>query len=408
VSDSTAKQIDSGEPEPVAAIAASDGAPSADFVADLRSRVLDSLERQGFRLSEDGLLLAPSADKNDLRTLHAFAVRARQDRAKQSLLRHEDRLLAHFASGEEVDPASLSPRLRLVAPGSEEELLFRYARLHWSVPVSAGYGRRLRFVVVDGHNDKLVGLIGLGDPVIRMAPRDRWVGWDGGTITKKLRHVMDAFVLGAVPPYSELLCGKLVAMLAASSEIRDAFKDRYKGTVGRISGEPFNGDLALITTQSALGRSSLYNRLRIPGSTAYVRVGETSGSGEFHFSNGVYADLLDFARQYAVPTAKHAAWGEGFRNRREVVRAALPLLGLNPDLVYHGVRREVYCVPLASNTREYLRGEDESLIYWTRSAEQVGQWFRERWLLPRADRVSGWQHFEPSSLKLWGSEGGGR
>ena len=40
----------------------------------------------------------------------------------------------------------------------------------------------------------------------------------------RLRNVMDAFVLGAVPPYRELLCGKLVAMLAASDEVRDAFR----------------------------------------------------------------------------------------------------------------------------------------------------------------------------------------
>ncbi len=376
--------------------------------AELRQRVLNSLHAQGFDLGEDGLLAPPPDDKPAVRRLHAQAVRARREKAAESLRRHEGRLLEHFARGTEVDIDAIAPQLRLVTPGSEEELLFRYARLHWSVPVSAGYGRRLRFLVIDEHNGKLIGLIGLGDPIIRMGPRDRWIGWDGDAIARNLRHVMDAFVLGAVPPYNQLLGGKLVAMLAASTEVREAFKARYAGTIGRISGETFTGELALITTQSALGRSSVYNRLSLPNATRYVRVGETQGSGEFHFSNGVYADLFDFARRYAVPTAKHAAWGDGFRNRREVVRSALQLLDLNPDLVYHGIKREVYCVPLASNSREFLRGGSDTLHYWTRSVDEIGQWFRERWLLPRAKRVSDWRHFEPEPLRLWGSEGGGQ
>lgn len=372
-----------------------------DAICELRDRVLASLATQGFQIDAEGLLAAPPQDKARLRALHLHAVHANRERAAGSLKRHEDRLLSRFAAGAEVDPTAIAPRLRLVTPGSEDELLFRYARLHWSVPVSAGYGRRLRFLVIDEQSDKLIGLIGLGDPVIRLGPRDRWIGWGSQAIARNLRHVMDAFVLGAVPPYNRLLGGKLVAMLAASTEVRDAFRARYGGTTGRISGEPFSGELALITTQSALGRSSLYNRLAVPGSTAYIRVGETSGSGEFHFSNGVYADLRELAREHVAPSAKHEAWGEGFRNRREVVRAALKLLDLNPDLVYHGVKREIYCVPLASNTREFLRGEHDALDHWTQSAELIAQWFRERWLLPRAARITDWREFDPQSLGLW-------
>lgn len=108
---------------------------------------------------------------------------------------------------------------------------------------------------------------------MRMGARDDWVGWEPGVIRARLRHVMDAFVLGAVPPYNELLGGKLVAMLAASAEVRHAFKARYSGSIGLISGETFSGDLALITTQSALGRSSMYNRLGMADGPRFVRVG---------------------------------------------------------------------------------------------------------------------------------------
>ena len=48
------------------------------------------------------------------------------------------------------------PRLHLVEPDTIESKLFRYACLHWSIPVSDGYGRRLRVLILDGNNDKLI------------------------------------------------------------------------------------------------------------------------------------------------------------------------------------------------------------------------------------------------------------
>jgi hypothetical protein len=68
---------------------------------------------------------------------------------------------------------------------------------------------------------------------------------------------MDAFVLGAVPPYSSLLGGKLVAMLAASNEVRSAFKKKYSNQRSLIRRKKLDGRLALLITTSALGRSSL-------------------------------------------------------------------------------------------------------------------------------------------------------
>ena len=140
----------------------------------IRRRVLASLESQGFALEADGSLLQMSST-GAIRDLHSQACAARIEDAKSGLERHEPRLLDFFACGTEVRPERLRPILREVTAGSEEELLFRYARLHWSVPVSAGYGRRLRFLVFDDSNGKLIGLFGLGDPVFRLHARDAWI-----------------------------------------------------------------------------------------------------------------------------------------------------------------------------------------------------------------------------------------
>lgn len=143
----------------------------------LRSRIVDSLQKQGFRIRFGHIVPPGPDDKNGLRRLHREAVKHNVERSRSGLARHEDRLLSHIAAGRRIVPDRIRPRLVLVQRGSEDELLFRYARLHWSIPVSAGYGRRLRFVVYDESNEKLIGIFGLGDPVFGLRPRDQWIGW---------------------------------------------------------------------------------------------------------------------------------------------------------------------------------------------------------------------------------------
>lgn len=367
----------------------------------LRRRVEESLIRQGFTIADDGTLGAVGLDKQTLRALHGEAVHARIEKARPGLARHEERLLRYLANGDEVEPAAIRPTLREVLADSEDELLFRYARLHWSIPVSAGYGRRVRFVVFDEANGKLMGVLGLGDPVFALGPRDQWIGWDRVGRRERLRNVMDAFVLGAVPPYSQLLGGKLIGMLMTSAEVLEAFSRKYAEGATLIRGRKADGRLALITTSSALGRSSIYNRLTMDGQELFISAGYTLGSGEFHFSNGVYKDLLAFARQTGEPSAKDHRWGNGWRSRREVLRRVLPQLGFSRELIYHGVRREVFVVPLARNAREFLCGADDELHGPRPPAAELFDHFRSRWLLPRAQRNQSFRAFRSSSYRLW-------
>ena len=367
----------------------------------LRARVIQSFEEQGFQIRQ-GRLVAPSPQhKGELRALHQAAVRHSVARSRPGLWRHEDRLLSHIAAGSDIVPEEIQPRLVLVQPRTDEELLFRYARLHWSIPVSAGYGRRIRFVVFDDSNDKLIGILGLGDPIFNLGPRDNWVGWNLEAKKNRLQSVMDLFVLGAVPPYSRLLCGKLIALLATSQEVQEVFHQKYGGKQSRISRRPLDGRLALLTTISALGRSSLYNRLRYNGSTVFQSLGTTRGSGDFHFGNGFYKDLRLFAERNCNATAKHPSWGSGFRNRRELIRKTLPYLGLSSRLMYHGIGREIFVAPLAENSAAFLRNDDHQLDCYERTTAKLFEFFRKRWLLPRASRDNRYQSFQPEEYRLW-------
>lgn len=366
----------------------------------MRQAVLDSLGAQGFVVKGNTILPPDSASKDSLRALHADAVAHQRERSRPGLARHESRLLGRIANGDEVAPDQVRPRLSLVERGSDDELLFRWARLHWSIPTSAGYGRRLRFLVTDESNGKLMGIIGLADPVYALGSRDRWIGWDAEGKRGRLQRVMDAFVLGAVPPYTTLLGGKLIALLATCSEVQECYAETYGGRPGRISECAHTEPLTMVTTTSALGRSSMYNRLRFGDRQVAVSVGFTSGSGDFQFANGLYDGLSAYANIHCVPTAKHERWGSGFRNRREVVKKALTHLGLSDALLYHGVRREVFVFPLAANARESLASGERARLHGT-PAESLANHWKQRWLLPRAERTPEYREFQRDSWRLW-------
>ena len=78
---------------------------------------------------------------------------------------------------------------------------------------------------------------------------------------------MDAYVVGAVPPYSQLIGGKLVAALMASTEVKQVYERKYMGQQTVIRKKKNRSRLVLLTTTSALGRSSIYNRLLLQSRT---------------------------------------------------------------------------------------------------------------------------------------------
>ncbi|HZU11565.1 MAG TPA: Druantia anti-phage system protein DruA [Chloroflexota bacterium] len=376
-----------------------DGRPPDPAI--LRAAILRSLEDQGFTRVGDKILPPSTADKEAIRRLHLTAVRHAQSVSRSGLISHQNALLDRIADGTDVDPEHVHPTLVEVESNTEDELLFRFARLHWAIPVSFGYGRRLRFLVVDRHNQKLMGILGLGDPVVNLPPRDKWIGWDAATRDERLHCVMDAFVLGAVPPYSQLLVGKLIALLATSREVRGSFEAKYEDHTTRIRRRKLASKLVLITTTSALGRSSVYNRLRHQGRTFLEPVGYTRGTGEFHFSNGLYSDIRAYAAAHCRATERRSGWGRGFRNRREVVRKVLSDLGLSKSLLSHGVPRQVFVAPLAINTKEVLSGSEEAPTYFDDTADDLFQHFRARWLLPRAKRDHEYTKFRAEDYALW-------
>ena len=361
-----------------------------------RPRDIDTLRGDLMRhLKEVGLSdLGAVPSKLSIRDTHA----SQRDEARSRIVRAlgprrmQFYALHHLAEGRDVDPDHIRPEIELVDSNSEAGDVFRFATLFWSVPVTPGYGRRMRFLVWDRQNDKLIGAFALCNPVFNLKVRDDWVGWDQAQRRERLVHTMSAYVAGSLPPYSQMLGGKLVTSLAASTEVGRHFRERYRASEGIISGKRKDAHLVLVTFTSALGRSSIYNRVKLHGSgpepvVHLQRLGFTSGYGHFqvpdeHFQQ-LKALLNDIDHRHRSPTM-----GTGPNWRIRVLRAGLRELGIDAEsILLHGIQREVFALPVADNALPFLRGEHGTPAFQRRaSVEDISQLAVARWMVPRARR----------------------
>ena len=167
--------------------------------------------------------------KTWIRRFHETQRETRLNNAKDFITQKEDDLIANLANGTDVNPEHIDPTITPVITQHDKDL-WKYASLTWSVPVSEGYGRRTKFLVRDRQNGKLIAIFALGDPVIALGPRDDTIGWTKEQRHNRLYNVFDAFVLGAIDPYRQLLAGKLVALCALANETRTFLTNKYSGT----------------------------------------------------------------------------------------------------------------------------------------------------------------------------------
>lgn len=368
--------------------------------ANLKRRLRRHLKTVGLEKSKDGGLAYAGTGKDVIRSLH-YAQRADLIRVNKRFIAESlPDLLKYFASGAEVDPKKISPRLERIRSGTWQSDLFRLAALTWAVPVSNGFGRRIRYLVWDDSNSKLIGLIAIGDPVFNLSVRDKLIKWTLKQRTNRLVNVMDAYVLGAVPPYNMLLGGKLVASLVRTRELYEDFGKAYGATEGIISKKKKKARLLVVTTSSSLGRSSVYNRLKLGGVTYFEPIGFTGGWGHFHIPNELFQDLRNYLRQQDHKYADEHQFGKGPNWRLRTTRTALSALGFKEDMLKHGVKREVFMCCLAKNATTILKkGKGRANLKGLLRAEEVGRLAVQRWMIPRAERRPDYKLWNSDSLK---------
>ena len=367
--------------------------------ARLKRMVRKHLRDLGFSRAPNGTLMPPSLDKEAYRRFHRAQKADKLEANRRWLDRSEGGLIKWFADGRDINPALIRPEIELVSRDTWQSDLFRLAALYWQIPVSDGYGRRMRFLVWDRAHGKLMGIFALGDAVFNQAARDDYIGWDHHRRGQSLVNLMDAYVLGALPPYSQLLGGKLVASLIKTREVVDAFTKRYNDSTGLISGQKKKARLVAVTTTSALGRSSVYNRLQLAGKKIFEPIGFTSGWGHFHFSGRIFDELRAYLDYLQDDYADGFNFGSGPNWKIRVIRRALERLGMDTSLARHGFTREVFISKIARNAEAYLRGDNVRALYGDLSTvAEVARAARERWVEPRAIRDPRYLSWRASDL----------
>ena len=364
-------------------------------VEELRQAVVEELKALGFEWHNGELVLPKDITKAMARRLHDPARLTELARSQGWLRRNLPHYLHFFAEGEEVVPEKIEPVLIEVKDQWQHDL-FRLARLTWSLPYSKGFGRRLRFLVMDAYNDKLIGILCLQSPPLSFPPRDKVFDYPKGRKTELVNQTMDIQTLGALPPYSRLLGGKLVALAAASNEVREAYRRKYTGRKTEMEERIIPAHLVALTTTSAFGRSSIYNRLTYRGEVIAYSLGYTEGYGSFHLLR-LYPQFRAFLEAQGIST--RGGYGTGPRRKWQTMVKALGRLGFSSDLLKHGLRREAFLFPLIHNLKEYMTGESNTPLFRDLPFQDLVNYWRERWLWGRAHRVDGWRTWRRSEIE---------
>lgn len=221
-------------------------------------------------------------------------------------------------------------------------------------------------------------------------------------------NIMDIIVCGAIPPYNELLGGKLVSILACSPRVISDYTHRYENQISeiasRMKGKRVVRDSHLVylgtTSLYAVG-SSQYNRIKVPVGEErflqYREMGVTEGYGTVFFSRettALFSKILEL--QDGGKRINHV-FGEGTSPRFRMISRGLSSIGIRADaFLKHYSPRIVYSIDLAQNTKEYLMGYSDTVEYGfdicdenevaQKTQELIDYWY-SRWLTKRLTTV---------------------
>lgn len=239
----------------------------------------------------------------------------------------------------------------------------------------------------------------LGNSVIRTA-----------LVAQKTQHIgsslMELNVCGAIPPYNEILGGKLVALLATSPQVIHDYKERYSNKASMIASRLKGSkvfrpaDLVYVgTTSLYYVGSSQYNRLKIPGKifnsnydVVWQQLGMTIGYGTMHISKATTFSLTE-ATNDGYKKINHV-FGEGASPKMRLLTMSIRELlessnEDSKDFSKHAMSRIVYGACLAKNTKDYLLGKSDAPEYYTdltnykEGTQKIIDYWRTRWLESR-------------------------
>jgi len=359
----------------------------------LREEIIHALKDQGFKINPHAR--QKGCSKTTYRRIQRKARFEQLSLRKNFLIDSIKKVRDYCRDGNEIIPERISLELREVQSDSFEEILFRWWNLiWWSIPFQRSIGRQMRFLLWDTTHDAPFGLICLQSPVLKMSVRDNYLGIPKNELDIWVNKSLNAQRVGALPPYNELLGGKMVALTLSCNEIREAYRRKYENYISIIKRRKLKPELLFITTTGAFGKSSLYNRLKYNGEVVTESLGYTQGSGTFHIPEELYVGLLDFLKSKGIDITR--SYGHGSSKKLKLVSIGLRYLGL-PKFEYHGIKREFYLFPLVKNLRDIIQ-KRKSPIWVDRPFNNLVDFWKERWAISRAERMPEWENFNSNNF----------
>jgi len=214
--------------------------------------------------------------------------------------------------------------------------------------------------------------------------------------------MMNIMVCGAIPPYNEILGGKLVAMALTGPEIINAYREKYADSTSEIAssmkGEPVKklSELVFLDTTSLFEvGTAQYDRVRVPvgdNKIEYEKLGMTKGYGSIQFGPKTRLRLSQVTKIEEGKSVVHGRFGEGVAPRMRKIRRGLDNLGLSGELLRHESRRVVYGVDLVMNLEKFLFGvTDEPDYFWDFSdmeseQQSIYDYWKRRWVSKRVQK----------------------
>ena len=339
--------------------------------------------------SKDKLVLSPPSYYNKEIIKQSMGISRREilNKNKEWIEKHIDLARRNLAQGKDVLKSKILPQIE-ICKTQEQHNLFRIYRYYWSSPYSEYVGRRIRLLIRDDgiDNSPIIGIAALGSSIIHIPDRDKWIGWDKETRTNNIIYTMDAYVLGALPPYNSLLGGKLISYILASNEIREIYKEKYKDKTTIIRKRKAD-DLVCIFTTSLYGNSSQYNRLKFKNRLFYIPIGYTKGYGALHVSNETFRAMQQLLMEKGMMIMNR--FGDGPNWRMRIIRLASDIIGFDSNIILqHSFSRGIYAVPLSKNFRSFLLGKADRPIYYNLPMQTLVKFWKERWLNMRKNNIN--------------------
>ncbi|MGY1705518.1 Druantia anti-phage system protein DruA [Geodermatophilus sp. SYSU D00697] len=312
------------------------------------------------------------------------------------------RLFTHIDTGDiGVDPGEDRAVARFSAVAAAERQIYKDARLAGE---DRARGHLARSKKAETASEVLRGLnafrvaADMPNPIDALA-QDAALLKDLNAGLRKIWHyhmgfvALEMSVCGAAPPFGPMRLGKLLAAVAGSREVADAWgSDRPLGSIAATTylptvrdAVPNPGPLFVTTSGVYPGHSAQYNRVRV-GDRPWRKIGDSTGFGSFQVS--VATSRLAGAYTASVDGYRHVtrAFGEGASAKFREVGRALERLNI-PDLLRHEISRPLYALPLVDDPQGVLLGWSSPTRRIEPTLDEIAAAWWTRWVAPQAVRL---------------------